>query len=121
MNPSDCPIELTANQILAEFIPVSELASPSPNHYNKFTVCTAMEGHREHAPETLTELTTAINPNLPARDKKAVPYFPFLVSFITVLATHQLLYTMLIQVTLLLFDNTSDACHTTTEQRLRNR
>ena len=72
MNPSDCPIELTANQTLAEFIPVSELVSPSPNHNNTFTVCTAMEGPRDLAPETLTELMTAINPNLSARDKKSL-------------------------------------------------
>ena len=72
MNLSDCPIELTANQTLAEFIPVSELVSPSPNHSNKFTVCTVMEGPRELAPEALTELTTAINPNLSARDRKAL-------------------------------------------------
>ena len=67
MNLSDCPIELTANQTLAEFVQVSELVSPSPNHNNKFTVSTAMERPRELAPEALTELTTDINPNLSAR------------------------------------------------------
>ena len=72
MNPSNCPIEFTANQILADFIPVSELVSPSPNHNNTFTVCTAMEGSKELSPETLTELTTAINPNLSPKDKKAL-------------------------------------------------
>ena len=72
INPSDCPIELTANQTLAEFIPVSELDSPSPTHNNTFTVCAAMEGPKELAPETLTELTTAIYPNLSVRDKKSL-------------------------------------------------
>ena len=75
MNLSDCPIELTANQTLAEFIPVSELVSPSPNQNNKFTVCTAMDTPSELASEALTELTTAINPNLSARDRKALLIF----------------------------------------------
>lgn len=72
MNPSNCPIEFTANQTLAEFIPVSELISPSSNHNNTFTVSTTMDGPRELAPETLTELTTAINPNLSQRDKQTL-------------------------------------------------
>ena len=72
MNPSNCPIELTANQALAEFILASELVPLSPNHNNTFTVCTAMERPRELAFETSIELTTAFNSNLSPKDKKSL-------------------------------------------------
>ena len=72
MNPSNHSLEFRANQNLAEFIPVSELVPNSPNQNKPFIMCTTLEGPTELAPETLTELRTAINPNLSTEDKKSL-------------------------------------------------
>ena len=45
MNPSNYPIEFIANQNLAEFMPVSELVSPSSKPNKAFQLCTTLEGN----------------------------------------------------------------------------
>ena len=69
MNPSSCSIELAANQNLAEFIPVSELVFTPANDDPFHSICTTMGGPTNLAPETLSELTHAINPRLSSGDK----------------------------------------------------
>ena len=43
MNPSNHSLEFTVYQNLAEFIPVSELVSNSPNQTKPFTICTTLK------------------------------------------------------------------------------
>ena len=69
MNPSSCSIELAANENLAEFIPVSELVFTPANDDPFHSICTTMGGPTNLAPETLSELTHAINPRLSSGDK----------------------------------------------------
>ena len=70
MNPSNCAIEFAANQTLAEFTPVSELVSTSPTHNSSSRVCTTLEKPAGLNSDTMTEISSAINPNLSPEDKK---------------------------------------------------
>ena len=72
MDPSNFALGFTANQHLAEFLPVSELAPISTNQTDAPKICTTVEKPGALAPETLTELTNAINPNLSTEDKRSL-------------------------------------------------
>ena len=72
MNPSNVALEIAANQHLAEFLPVIELAPISTNQTDAPKICTTIERPGALAPETLTELTNAINPNLSTEDKRSL-------------------------------------------------
>ena len=72
MNPSNFALKFTANQHLAEFLPVSELAPISRNQTDAPKICTTVERPGALAPETLTELTNAINPNLSTEDNRSL-------------------------------------------------
>ena len=72
MNPSNYALAFTANQHLAEFSPVSELAPISTNQTDAPKICTTVERPGALAPETLTELTNAINANLSTEDKRSL-------------------------------------------------
>ena len=60
-------------------MPVSELAPISTNQTDAPKICTTVERPGALAPETLTELTSAINPNLSTEDKR--PLLKTLLSF----------------------------------------
>ena len=53
-------------------MPVSELASISTNKPDHPIICTTLEEPGALAPDTLTELTNAINPNLSTEDKRTL-------------------------------------------------
>ena len=72
MNPSNFALEFTANQHLAEFLPVGELAPISTNQTDTPKICTTVERPGLLAPETLTELTNAINTNLSSEDNRSL-------------------------------------------------
>ena len=72
MNPSNYALEFTANQHLAEFLPVSELAPISTNQTDASKIFTTVERPGALAPETLTELTNAINANLSTEDERSL-------------------------------------------------
>ena len=71
MNPSESPIQLFKGQKIAQCMPVVETAAFSSKS-SVSEICASVTSGSVMDPSTLTELESAINPRLPAEDKRTL-------------------------------------------------